>query len=465
MAKKRIRKRKKIAFLLPILVLVAIIITIYLVGMFYFKDRFLPGTKINDRDVSNLTVKEVEDDMAADALVYILSIFDEDGNKESIKGDEFGLVYDIGSSIKDIKGKQKPQLWLFASEDDKEFRVKLSNTYDRNLLDEKIQSLSIMDPSRDVQPVDAKKELVGERYEITAHTVGTTIDRDKIYNQIIEAIDLQKAELQLSDYAQVLEPAITSDNAELVQEVNDLNKIMDISITYQFGQQERVLSGSVIKQWMTTDQQGNVHVDRASAYDYVLGLAKEFNTFGSNREFKTSDGRNITIEGGDYGWIINKDKETDYLVNLIKEGKSETREPFYESTAFTHDGVDTGNPNTYVEIDLTNQHLYYYVNGVLTVESDVVTGMKDRSPTREGTFSVMFKENDAILTGEGYTSPVKYFVAFYTDVGLHDASWRSDFGGNIYTYSGSHGCINMPEEKVKQIFNSIQQGTIVYCYY
>ena len=46
--------------------------------------------------------------------------------------------------------------------------------------------------------------------------------------------------------------------------------------------------------------------------------------------------------------------------------------------------------------------------------------------------------------------------------GLHDASWRSRFGGNIYTYNGSHGCVNMPRSEVSKLYNMVEIGTPVY---
>ena len=46
-------------------------------------------------------------------------------------------------------------------------------------------------------------------------------------------------------------------------------------------------------------------------------------------------------------------------------------------------------------------------------------------------------------------------------IGLHDASWRSNFGASFYVYGGSHGCVNTPEEAMALIWNLAEDGTPV----
>ena len=71
---------------------------------------------------------------------------------------------------------------------------------------------------------------------------------------------------------------------------------------------------------------------------------------------------------------------------------------------------------------------------------------------------------DTTLTGPGYSSFVNYWMGFYGGCGIHDASWRSSFGGTIYKGNGSHGCVNTPLEKVKYIYEHTDYGTPVYVY-
>ena len=64
-----------------------------------------------------------------------------------------------------------------------------------------------------------------------------------------------------------------------------------------------------------------------------------------------------------------------------------------------------------------------------------------------------------------YESFVKFWMPFNGGIGMHDASWRGSFGGDIYKYSGSHGCINMPPKKMPKFYNMIEIGTPVAVHY
>ena len=121
---------------------------------------------------------------------------------------------------------------------------------------------------------------------------------------------------------------------------------------------------------------------------------------------------------------------------------------------------------SYVEIDLRNQHLFLYTNSKLVGDWDIVSGTytsRDRR-TPAGIYRLTYKERNAVLRGIGYESPVKYWMTFNRGIGMHDASWRNKFGGRIYKYNGSHGCINMPLDGAKAVYNAINSSYAIICY-
>jgi hypothetical protein len=79
-------------------------------------------------------------------------------------------------------------------------------------------------------------------------------------------------------------------------------------------------------------------------------------------------------------------------------------------------------------------------------------------------YSIFSRDKDRYLRGDGYKSWVNFFIPFNGGIGFHDASWRSTFGGNIYLYSGSHGCINMPYSAAKKLYENVtlDEKVIVY---
>ena len=114
----------------------------------------------------------------------------------------------------------------------------------------------------------------------------------------------------------------------------------------------------------------------------------------------------------------------------------------------------------YVLIDISDQKLYLYDDNHVLLSTDVTTG-KDTSPTNLGMFEIYSKDRSRYLVGDGYRSYVEYWMPFDGGIGLHDASWRSKFGGSIYHKNGSHGCVNIPKELADDIYNKVEVGTKV----
>ena len=127
--------------------------------------------------------------------------------------------------------------------------------------------------------------------------------------------------------------------------------------------------------------------------------------------------------------------------------------------------------HTCVEIDLTNQMLYAFDGETLVLQSPCVTGTKGSRDTSVGDWKVLSKETDRYLRGTNadgskYKSWVSYWMPFHGGQGMHDSSWRgtshANYGGNIYTYDGSHGCVNLPYDVAAALFNFVYVGIPVH---
>ena len=156
---------------------------------------------------------------------------------------------------------------------------------------------------------------------------------------------------------------------------------------------------------------------------------------------------------------VNVNEIGDYKINL-KSTDSSNNETI--QTIIVH--VEPKYKNSYITISISNQKLEYYERDTLILSSDLVTGANNATPI--GTYKVLNKSRNVNLRGANYVSFVNYWIAFKgNSYGLHDASWRNTFGGNIYTYNGSHGCVNMPYYKVQELYNLVEIGTPVYIKY
>ncbi len=257
-------------------------------------------------------------------------------------------------------------------------------------------------------------------------------------------------------------PNITSEDEGLIKLADTLNTYTGVTLTYDVGEKKETLDGSITHAWMLIDGM-DVSIDEEAVGAYVDKLAADYNTAFRKHTLKTSYDKEVEIVNGDYGWKIDKEGEKEQIIKDLKGGKSLTREITYSQRAKSHGENDYG--DTYVEINLTAQHLFFYKDGSLIVESDFVSGNLSKNyDTPTGIYGLTYKERDAVLRGENYASPVTYWMPYCNNVGMHDASWRSSFGGNIYKTSGSHGCINLPKSAAEKIFEHIQEGDPVLVY-
>ena len=225
-----------------------------------------------------------------------------------------------------------------------------------------------------------------------------------------------------------------------------------------------MLNGERISQWIGIDNEGNLILDEGGIRAFVDELAEKYDTLGKTRVFKTTDGREVEILAKKYGWQVDKEGEFQAIKASILAGEQVDREPLFSSRAVSLEGNDFG--NTYVEIDLGNQKLYYYVDGQLTLSSDIVSGaLWGGRKTPAGLYKVNYKARNVVLRGPDYAAPVRYWMPFNGGIGMHDANWRSSFGGGIYKSGGSHGCINMPSSSAKALYDIINKDCPVICYY
>ena len=172
----------------------------------------------------------------------------------------------------------------------------------------------------------------------------------------------------------------------------------------------------------------------------------------------------VTIDLGDYGWWMDVGQETQELIGLLERGEGGERVPVYRQTAASYESPDYG--DSYVEINLTAQHMFLYQNGECVLESDFVSGNPGKgNATPPGIYGITYKERNATLNGETYSTPVNFWMPFNNNVGMHDATWRSEFGRNIYMTNGSHGCVNLPYAVAQEIYGYVEKNTPVICYY
>lgn len=431
-----------------------------------YRDVFFPNTKINGLDASGKNVEQVKQMIDDGMDEYTLNLEERGGVTEQIGGEEIGLHSEYDGSLEQLLAGQEPMRWGLHWLEGSEHTIETMIVYDSDKLNQAVDGLDCMDESKTELPENAylSQYQQGIGYEVIPEQGGTRVVPEKVRQGVADAITNLQDRVSLEELDAYEKARITKEDPALNAQAEEWNKYVNVTVTYQFGNQTQVLDGDTIHTWMTEDDQGGLILDEDKVAEYVAELAKNYDTAYQPKTLRTAYGSTVTITGGNYGWRINRKAEAAALSEIIRSGKSQEREPVYSQTAASRGERDYG--NTYVEINLTAQHLYFYKNGELLVESDFVSGNESRGmSTPAGAFPLTYKQRNATLRGEGYATPVSYWMPFNGGIGMHDAGWRGSFGGKIYKTNGSHGCINLPPSVAKTIYENITSGIPVLCYH
>ena len=476
---------RRIAFLVSMLVVIGILAGIYVYGYNYCALHFMPGTKINGYDCGGLTEEEVEKKFSDAANDYVLNVRFRGGSTEIIHARDMGFEYKPDGSIAALLQQQDKLVWPKYFFEDSLYEIKPGGTYDDDMLTAALQKLPELQEDNMEKPKDAYIEFESGNEEedgkfvIRPETAGTTLDIVQLaagvgdaaarYSEVVEAEKIGGA---------YVEASMKSDNAKIIARCNDLNDLVGASITYKLPDGSTMrLNSDVTKDWLVKDDSGKLVKDEKvwdeKLWEFLDRLAYNTNTIGMDRQFNSTLRGLITVSGGDYGYMVNQVTEHDKLVKDFKKQKKETREPDYYITPYNDQTENDGIGNTYIEADLSAQHIWCYVDGQLVVEGDCVSGDTTTGHgTPTGVFGIMFMLRDTTLRGVmqsngkyEYETKVGYWMPFYDGCGFHDAWWRSAFGGTIYQGNGSHGCINLPVDVAEQLYSYCDDKMPVVVYW
>ncbi len=468
-------KKKKIIIIVLISLLVVLMggvgVYYWRVAVFY-RTHFLPNTTVNGIACDKLEAGQVALMVENQILEYSLEVtgrLNEEGEQGvlgviSVK--DIDLHYlEVEEAVERLLEAQNEWMWIevFA---DKHYShsLVLGVGYKQEMLEDCLKEWDAFRSGK--KPKDAYISDYSEEngYVIIPETLGTQLDVQLATEWIGGAILMQEESVDLEELNCYESASLTAEDEELKQNVAKVNQWLETEITYDWNGSEVIVDKEVIRDWISFE--GNEpQLDEEAVAEFVVEQAEEFDTYGKNRYFTTTLGMKLNLPSGAYGWKTDREGEAEELLRLIYQGSKEEREPIFTSKGRWKGVNDIG--NSYVEADLTNQHLYLYWKGTLVLETDFVSGEPhvpgNRTPA--GVFGLTYKTTNAVLRGENYETPVTYWMPFHGNFGMHDATWRTEFGGDIYITNGSHGCLNLPLDKAAEIYGYLSEGFPIICYY
>ncbi len=433
---------------------------------------FIPGTNVNGFHVGGMTVEEAAAFLSdQESLADTFSIRLNDGSYVYISGNEYGLVKSADKNeLNSIIDAQAANGGSFGMGADWKNEVNISSVYDEERLNAKLNQLDFLINQDKTTDAYISEYVEGQPFYIVPEHQGNSLDADRVKTEIKNALARGERFLDLNTLGVYDQIKVSSSDPELQRKLNALNQASSVNVVLTAGDKEYKIGINEIKDMVSgLDENGKLIFDDAAFSEFLKKLAGSINTIGTERVFNGGAGREVSLISN-YGWEMDLDKEHIQLKEELRNGQEVRREPIWKKTAKSFGAMDWG--TTFVEVDMASQHVYYFQDGQIIWDAPCVTGNVARGDaTPEGIYSIYSKETDRVLRGKllpngkrEYETPVKYWMPFNGGVGLHDASWRGSFGGNIYQNSGSHGCINLPPKTVGRLYELVSVGTIVVCH-
>lgn len=439
----------------------------------FMKDHYAPNTWVDGIYCTGRTVEDVNKELLSKMESPVIRLTDSEGEEYSLDMAQMDYAYDFSQSLQAYQEHQVRRGWVeMAFHENQISKGEPSVTYDSEKLEQWWEELPIV-KAEEEKPVF---ELVyGENgYELHS-TLDGHLNTEKGLTKLVNSLSEGQEDISLADADCYFDYELTAEQKKTLSDYEELKKLEKCGLTYDMGAEKIVFDEALMSRFISKDPKGNAirNEEGKFYYDfdlvkaYIEDLCEQYHTYGVERPFLSSRGEVVMVPAGTYGTELDVDAEREFLLNYL--GSDETRlSKTVHTPVYLHEtevkGLDDVG-GTYIEVDITNQTIYFYMDRQLMVSSGVVTGnLRTRHGTPTGAYFIYGKYKNRVLRGPGYASYVRRWMPVVKAIGLHDANWRSEFGDEIYKTNGSHGCVNMPDETTDIIFEYAEVGTPVLIY-
>ena len=299
------------------------------------------------------------------------------------------------------------------------------------------------------------------KFQLGKQENGVRADPARAEPVIIEAASKLTATAKADIATLELAPDIPASDPRVQDAVAAINSYLSLKLTYHYEAEgvttaDEAIDRDTLASFLKVSSDYVVLVNENAVWSYVNRMASSHGGSYRNDDFITTYGSKVSYLKVDYyGITLDKDKMVQDIVSCIQNRTSGTRTAPYMTGA----NADRPFRGNYIEIDLTNQWVWLYKDGKVLVSTHMTSGdVSTNTRTRVGVFEVFCMAEKLWLMGPTWSAWANYWMQFDGGIGLHDATWRDHFGGNIYLYDGSHGCLNMPLSAARTLYQNIEVG-------
>lgn len=469
---KREQKRALRRLNLPILLLLVSVAGIAF-GAYLRFEHFDLGTTINGVDCSFCTPEEAKErleqvmntslklyTMLPDGDIKLYDLTEEEIQTFEIKAPDV----EVFEEMRNIQ-KQEP---VWKRDQSKRTLTIEGNPYtvNKEAVREYLETVPELSTNM-VKPQNAYLKIGDDdRLEIEPHVCGNELDFEEAFEYTVNALEAGENEVFLSEITKT-EPDILVTDKSLQNAQRKINQVLDSVIRFILPDGTSIsLDVEIMKHWVTENPDGSFTIDvEENLWSFVELLDQKVTEASSNMVFKSTGTGDISFSLPVYAkQVLDQETQVAKIKEVLYEGKETTMDLCLKSDPLS----PYRNCKSYIELDITRQKLWLYVNGECILNGvDVVTGDESKNHgTPTGIYFLTYKARDVTLTDhKTYWSFVKYWMPFNGGIGFHDASWRYGiFGGEIYLTNGSHGCVNMAEDDAATLYQYINTEMPIFIY-
>lgn len=447
-----------------------VLFVIYGVGAIWFSGHFSSHANVNGNDVSLMSKKRFSEHAQQYANDYTLKV-QGDGVDLTIGADDIALSYDVDAFVDAAFSHVSGWLWpidLFLPHD---WEVTDGITLDEAKLKQAVSNAVATTNSTATFPRNASISYDAKAKSFTGvqQQYGNAVSDESATQKAFYAASTLRREATL-DESDILQPEVTIDDSRFDDILKDANTRATLKLDLQIdGKRIAIIDPSLLADWMTFDESGAITGDIEKISEWTRGeFSSKIDTVGTTRTYTRPDGKEVTISDGTYGWCVDGSELASLIAEHIKKNWADPIEvPFKSKGKVLAKGTpDWG--NRFVDVDLSEQYVRMYDDdGNTILESYCVTGdQSNNNDTVTGVYYIEDKQSPMTLVGldedgdgePDYENDVDYWMPFYGGYGLHDATWRGTFGGDVFQYGGSHGCVNLPYDTAQSLYYFVEKG-------
>lgn len=431
-------------------------------------ETFPINTTVNGIDCSNLTYEQAEAKLTKHWNSRHIEVTC-NLNVRSASFTDYGYEYDLEESLENVNGTRIVSAALnhyFGIP----YRLNIPMTvksFDEDFKKEVFAS-DVFKLENITKAENAYVDLSDPNFAIVNHAFGNEPDMDRVFTALTESISKGEINFVFDEKKYSKIPKVMAHDEGLHEYQQFCREYLTQDITYELGKETFTISAEDLASMMKDDLSGRA--DKKAVKKYVSQLANKYDNINSTREFKSLTGKDVTVPPGTYGWMIDQPAEVKRLIKDIESHENISRDPIFAATGYGEYTRDMG--DTYIDVDISEQEVNFYKNGKLIFSSPCVTGNRlTGTVTDVGAYYILNKIRNVVLRGDNgdgteYESFVSYWLGInWAGEGFHDASWRGSFGGSIWTYNGSHGCINMPTWRMPELYEKAEVDIPVAVHY